>query len=133
MAIRHSVPRLEAVPDTGGGHDAILVTAEQHLRQAQAALADGDSEAARARGHEMLRQVEDLLECLSSPNGADPRMWSTAVGLRDDFGGYLLAATTLQETGVSAAVVIDVLRRGAAFAEDVLERLSARAAECQSA
>jgi hypothetical protein len=119
--------------DQPSGHDAILVTAEVHLRQAQAALANGDSAAASARGHEMLRQVEDLLECLSSPHDTDPRMWSTAVGLRDDFGGYLLAATTLQETGVSSAVVIDVLRRGAALAEVSLERLSAGAAARQSA
>ena len=104
-----------------------------HLRQAQAALANGDSAAASARGHEMLRQVEDLLECLSSPHDTDPRLWSTAVGLRDDFGGYLLAATTLQETGVSPAVVIDVLRRGAALAEIVLERLSAGTGARQSA
>jgi hypothetical protein len=122
MGIRQS---WEPLADQASGHDAILVTAEVHLRQAQAALANGDSAAASARGHEMLRQVEDLLECLSSPHEADPRMWSTAVALRDDFGGYLLAATTLEETGVAPAVIIDVLRRGAALAEDVLERLSA--------
>jgi hypothetical protein len=131
--VRTIRPFWEPLSDHVSGHDAILVTAEQHLRQAQAALANGDSAAASARGHEMLRQVEDLLECLSSPHDADPGMWSTAVGLRDDFGGYLLAATTLQETGVSPAVVIDVLRRGAAFAEDVLERLTAGAAARQSA
>jgi hypothetical protein len=136
MAARRSWERLIAVPDDDRritGQDAILVTAEQHLRQAQAALADGDSAEASARGQEMLRQVEDLLDCLSSPHETDPKLWSTAVGLRDDFGGYLLAATTLQETGVSPAVVIDILRRGAAFAEDVLERLSAGAAERQTA
>jgi len=133
MAVRHSRQPLVAMPGPASEHDAILLTAERHLRQAQAALADGDSTAASARGREMLAQVEDLLECLSSPHDADPSMWSAAVGLRDDFGGYLLAAATLQETGVAAEVIIDVLRRGAAFAEAALEQLAVGAAERQSA
>jgi hypothetical protein len=133
MAVRHSwEPRL-AMPGQATEHDAILLTAERHLRQAQAALAGGDSAAASARGREMLGQVEDLLDCLSSPHDADPSMWSAAVGLRDDFGGYLLAAATLQETGVSSEVIIDVLRRGTALAETALEQLAAGAGERQSA
>jgi hypothetical protein len=45
----------------------------------------------------------------------------------------LLAATTLEETGVSTAVVIEMLRRGAAFAEDMLGQLAERAAERRTA
>jgi hypothetical protein len=113
--------------------DAILLVAGQQARRARAALAGGDDETATAEGHELLGQVEDLLERLSSPDERDRSMWTAAVGLRDELGGYLLAARTLQETGVSADVVVNVLRRAAACAEGVLDGLAARAVERQSA
>jgi hypothetical protein len=113
--------------------EAILLTAGEQVRRARAALAGGDHETATAQGHELLGQVEDLLERLSSPDERDRSMWTAAVGLRDELGGYLLAARTLQETGVSADVVVNVLRRAAACAEGALDGLTARAVERQPA
>jgi hypothetical protein len=51
--------------------------------------------------------------------------WTAAVALRDELGGYLLAATTLAETGVAPRVVTELLQRGAALAEGRLDRLGA--------
>jgi hypothetical protein len=112
---------------------AILLAAGQQARRARAALSGGDHETATAEGHELLGQVEDLLERFSSPDERDRSLWTAAVGLRDELGGYLLAARTLEETGVSAEVVVNVLRRAAACAEDALDGLAARAVERQSA
>jgi hypothetical protein len=113
--------------------DAILLAAAQQARRARAALTGGDHETASTQAHELLGQVEVLLERFSSPDERDRSMWTAAVGLRDEIGGYLLAAQTLQETGVSADVVVNVLRRAAACAEDALDGLTARAVERRSA
>jgi hypothetical protein len=113
----------------------MLLTAGTHVRRAQAALANGDQAEASSQGHDLLAQVEDLLEGFSSPHECDASTWTVALRLRDELGGYLLAARTLQETGVATAVVVNVLRRAATCAEDVLERLAAGAgaSERQSA
>jgi hypothetical protein len=112
---------------------ALILVAERQARRAQVALANSDHAEATSQGSDLLREIEDLLEGFSSPLERDPSTWSTALRLRDELGGYLLAARTLEETGVSTEVVVNVLRRAATCAEDMLERLAAGVVQRQSA
>ncbi|HEX9546429.1 MAG TPA: hypothetical protein VF942_03780 [Acidimicrobiales bacterium] len=109
---------------------AILRAADHEVRRARAVLASGDEaddeltviEAAE-EAHRVLRGVEDLLGGFPAAS-EDHETWRKAQQLRAELGGYLLAASTLQETGVSTRVVASMLQRGAACAEELLNRVT---------
>lgn len=107
---------------------AILRAADIEVRRARAVLAAGDEaddeliviEVAE-EAHRVLRGVEDLLGGFPAA-AEDHETWRVAQQVRAELGGYLLAASTLQETGVSTRVVASMLQRGAACAEELLDR-----------
>jgi len=109
---------------------AILRAADHEVRRARAVLASGDEaddeltviEVAE-EAHRVLRGVEDLLGGFPAAS-EDHETWRKAQQLRAELGGYLLAASTLQETGVSTRVVASMLQRGAACAEELLNRVT---------
>jgi hypothetical protein len=103
---------------------AILHAVEQHVREARAVLATSDRETALSEAQQLLYGVEDLLRRFPAGTKESHDGWPAAVALRDDLGGYLLAATTLAETGVAPKVVTELLQRGAALAEGRLDRLA---------
>jgi hypothetical protein len=107
---------------------AILRAADHEVRRARAVLTAGDEaedelivREVAEEAHRVLRGVEDLLAGFPAA-GEDHETWRVAQQLRAELGGYLLAASTLQETGVSTRVVASMLQRGAACAEELLDR-----------
>jgi hypothetical protein len=120
-------------PDPQPAEGDPIVGARQRVHLAQAVLGAGDPAVAWAEGFQLLKQAEDLLDQLSSSPEPDRSIWWRAVALRDDLGGYLLAASTLHETGVAVEVVVDLMRRAAACAGHVLEGMTAPVEERRSA
>jgi hypothetical protein len=123
-----------ASPETGrrelpGDPDVatVLSTVAREVRDARAVLAGGDPARAASEASSRLQHAEDLIHRLSASPRHDRDTWILAVALRDELSGYLLAASTLGETGVAPTVVLDVLQRGADQAEEVLARLAAAA------
>jgi hypothetical protein len=104
---------------------AIVESVEQRVRKARAVLATCDRDTAVFEAQQLLRAVDEMLESFPGANTEDQEAWTATVALRDELGGYLLAATTLAETGVAPQVVTELLRRGAALAEGRLDRLGA--------
>ena len=109
---------------------AIMRAADLEVRRARAVLAAGDEAEdelivleVAAEAHRVLRGVEDLLAGFPAAC-EDHDTWRVAQQLRAELGGYLLAASTLQETGVSTRVVASMLQRGAACAEELLDRVT---------
>jgi len=70
-----------------------------------------------------VREARAVLATFPPANTDNREGWTAAVALRDELGGYLLAATTLSETGVAPQIVTELLQRGAALAEGRLDRL----------
>jgi hypothetical protein len=104
---------------------AIVESVERHVREARAVLATSDRDAAVFEAQQLLHAVDDMLGGFPAGNTAEQESWTAAVALRDELGGYLLAASTLAETGVRPQVVTQLLERGAALAEGRLDRLGA--------
>ena len=102
---------------------AVLQAVEHQLRSARAVLAAGEDLHATTAAYRLLRSVEDLLAEFPDAATGGSESWRQANLLRDELGGYLLAAATLEETGVSLQVVASMLQRGAACAQELLERL----------
>jgi hypothetical protein len=104
---------------------AIVESVEQHVREARAVLATKDRETAVFEAQQLLHAVDEMLGSFPAADTVNQEGWTAAVALRDELGGYLLAATTLAETGVAPQVVTELLQRGAALAEGRLDRLGA--------
>jgi hypothetical protein len=102
---------------------AIVEAVERHVREARAVLATEDRETAVFEAQQLLRAVDEMLGRFPAANTDNHERWTAAVALRDELGGYLLAATTLAETGVAPQIVTELLQRGAALAEGRLDRL----------
>jgi hypothetical protein len=102
----------------------VLSTVARTVRDAQNLLGSGDPLGAAGDATALLHHVEDLLDLLSASPSQDASTWALAVTLRDELSGYLLAATTLEETGVAPNVIVQVLQRGAGQAEELLGRLT---------
>jgi hypothetical protein len=109
-------------PDTDAA--TVLSTVASKVRDARDLLGSGDPLGAASHASALLHHVEDLLDHLSSSPSQDTSTWVLAVTLRDELSGYLLAASTLEETGVSPGVIVHVLQRGAGQAEELLGRLT---------
>jgi hypothetical protein len=104
---------------------AIVASVERHVREARAVLATKDRETAVFEAQHLLHAVDEMLGSFPAADTVNQQGWTAAVALRDELGGYLLAATTLAETGVAPQVVTELLQRGAALAEGRLDRLGA--------
>jgi hypothetical protein len=104
---------------------AIVDSVERHVQKARAVLATSNKETAVLEAQQLLHAVDEMLESFPAGNAEDQEGWTAAIGLRDELGGYLLAATTLAETGVAPQVVTELLQRGAALAAGRLDRLGA--------
>jgi hypothetical protein len=104
---------------------AIVESVERHVREARAVLATEDRERAVFEAQQLLHAVDEMLGSFPAANTDNHEGWTAAVALRDELGGYLLAATTLAETGVAPQIVTELLQRGAALAEGRLDRLGA--------
>ena len=102
---------------------AIVESIERHVREARAVLATEDRETAVFEAQQLLHAVDEMLGSFPPANTDNREGWTAAVALRDELGGYLLAATTLSETGVAPQIVTELLQRGAALAEGRLDRL----------
>lgn len=102
----------------------VLSTVARTVRDAKDRLGRGDPLGAAGDATALLHHVEDLLDLLSASPSQDASTWALAVTLRDELSGYLLAATTLEETGVAPNVIVQVLQRGAGQAEELLGRLT---------
>ena len=102
---------------------AIVALVERHVREARAVLSTEDRETAVFEAQQLLRAVDEMLGSFPAANAANHEGWTAAVALRDELGGYLLAATTLAETGVAPQIVTELLQRGAALAEGRLDGL----------
>jgi hypothetical protein len=103
----------------------VLSTVARNVRDARDLLGSGDPLGAAGDATALLHHVEDLLDLLSTSPSQDTSTWALAVTLRDELSGYLLAATTLEETGVAPNIIVQVLQRGAGQAEELLGRLTA--------
>jgi hypothetical protein len=110
---------------TTGEAAAIVESVERHVREARAVLATTDREKAVFEAQQLLLAVDEMLGSFPAGGTENHEGWTAAVALRDELGGYLLAATTLAETGVAPHVVTELLERGAALAEGRLDRLGA--------
>ena len=122
MTSRHA----SAIPmEPGVTNDAaaIVRSVERHVRAARALLATTDRETAALEAQQLLSVVDQLLRSFPASTVENDESWTAAVALRDELGGYLLAATTLAETGVAPQVVTELLQRGATLAEGRLNRL----------
>jgi hypothetical protein len=104
---------------------AIVESVERHVREARAVLATEDRETAVFEAQQLLHAVDEMLASFPAATTANHEGWTAAIALRDELGGYLLAATTLAETGVAPQIVTELLQRGAALAEGRLDRLGA--------
>jgi hypothetical protein len=102
----------------------VLSTVASKVRDARDVLGSGDPLGAASHASALLHHVEDLLDHLSASHREDTSTWVLAVTLRDELSGYLLAASTLEETGVAPGVIVHVLQRGAGQAEELLGRLT---------
>ncbi|MBV8690429.1 MAG: hypothetical protein JO054_10220 [Actinobacteria bacterium] len=87
-------------------HEQLAVA--QHLLS----QAEGDHER-RDLACEMLGSVEALLGHLAIERGIETNLADRLLGLRDDLGGHLLAAATLDDVGVPSHAAVELLRRAA--------------------
>src|ERR1700730_14670438 len=102
----------------------VLSAVAGKVRDARDLLGSTDPLGAASHASALLHHVEDLLDHLSSSPSQDTSTWVLAVTLRDELSGYLLAASTLEETGVAPDVIVHLLQRGASQAEELLGRLT---------
>jgi hypothetical protein len=121
-AATRAVAPVKRVPETDAA--TVLSTVASKVRDARDVLGGGDPLGAASHASALLHHVEDLLDHLSASRGQDTSTWALAVTLRDELSGYLLAASTLEETGVSPGVIVHVLQRGAGQTEELLGRLT---------
>jgi hypothetical protein len=103
----------------------VVESVGRQATKARAVLATSDGDTAVFEAQQLLHAVDEMLGSFPAGNAEDQEAWTAAVALRDELGGYLLAATTLAETGVAPQVVTELLQRGAALAERRLDRLGA--------
>ncbi len=101
--------------------DDLLAAITRHVREANLVLRD-DGPIAIVEGALLLRQAEDGAGALPGEDIGDDT-FRVVMELRDALGGALLAVAQLEGAGVESRVVIGVLRRGAALAEEILTRL----------
>jgi hypothetical protein len=87
-------------------HDRLGV-AQQLLSQAR-----GDR-GRRDRAIELLGSVENALARLAVERAIDTDTADRLLGLRDDLGGHLLAAATLDDVGVPSGAAVELLKRAA--------------------
>jgi hypothetical protein len=87
-------------------HEQLAVA--QHLLS----QAEGDH-GRRDLACEMLGTVEALLGHLAIERGIETDVADRLLGLRDDLGGHLLAAATLDDVGVPSHAGLELLRRAA--------------------
>src|SRR5579859_3361742 len=119
-----------AVPSTTCGATAVdtnpfaaLPVVRRHVHDALAALANEDLNVAATEASSLLGQVEVVVDQISALSDQDRESWIVLIALRDNLSGYLLAASTLEETGVAPSVIVAMLERGAVYAEQTLTRL----------
>jgi hypothetical protein len=122
--------RREGPPDPDVS--TVLSAVAREFRDARAVLAGGDPAKAASEASSLLQHAGDLIHRVSASTDQDRDIWILAVALRDELSGYLLAASTLGETGVAPKVVLHVLQRGADQAEEVLARLTAVARQAHA-
>ena len=74
----------------------------------------------------MLHRVQTVLDELSDSTSHDRDLWAPVSALRDQISAYLLAAETLEESGVAPIVTIALLRRGTNQAQERVNQLANR-------
>jgi hypothetical protein len=103
--------------------DDLLRTIERNLRDARVALRGDDRDVA-AEGQRLLREANQYLADVPRSSPTDLNLLRALQDVRNELGGYLLAAEELEQAGVSPQVVVEILRRGAAEADGRLGRLA---------
>lgn len=86
----------------------------EQLAVAQHLLSQAEGDAGRRDlASEMLGTVEALLGHLAVDRGVETDVADRLLNLRDDLGGHLLAAATLDDVGVPSRAAVELLRRAA--------------------
>jgi len=103
----------------------VLQTIHDQVREARTMIAvDPDV------GLKLLRMAESTAGSLPSALVGDDATFRAVLDVRNELGCCVLAAERLEEAGVDTHVVVEILERGAATADRILDRLTIALQRC---
>jgi hypothetical protein len=108
---------------------SVLSSVAATIGIARVALTVADPLDATGEASPLLRRVEADLDALLGSSGQDRSIWPLVLALRDEISAYLLAAESLEKTGVAPTVTVALLRRGISRAQERLDQLANRNAD----
>jgi hypothetical protein len=103
---------------------SVLSSVAATIGMARTALAVANPLDATSVASRLLYGVEVDLDALLETIGQDPSIWPVVLALRDEISAYLLAAESLEKTGVAPTVTVALLRRGTSRAQEQVDRLA---------